>query len=160
MQDVILKHEKEQILTSFKRAKTPEEREALVRELIKPYFRLSKSKTTNKYSVKYMNKNKVKKDDMYYFSDFYVTDKKMVVGIKDIPHNVDEENLFIIMIDVNGVLPPNTWGRDVFGAAIYPNKIEAAGEGNPLPKIKEDCSEDGTGIFCSYYYKIGGTFED
>ena len=44
MQDVILMHEKESILTSFRRAKNSEERELIFRELIKPYFRLNNSK--------------------------------------------------------------------------------------------------------------------
>ncbi len=160
MHDVILKHEKEQILTSFKRAKTGEEREALFRQLIKPYFRLTKSKTTRRYSVKYLNGNKVKPNDTYYFSDYYLTDKNLVVGIKDIPHASEEKDLFIMMIDINGILPPNTWGKDVFGIKIYSDKIEAVGEGNPLQVIKNDCSEEGSGLFCSHYYKIGGSFED
>lgn len=160
MHDVILKHEKEQILTSFKRAKTAEEREALFRQLIKPYFRLNKSKTTKRYSAKYLNGERVKTTDLYYFSDIYLTDKNMVVGIKDVPPEMDEENLFLMMFDINGILPPNTWGKDIFGAKIYPNKVEALGEGNKLQLVKSDCSEEGSGLFCSYYYKIGGSFED
>lgn len=159
MQDVILKHEKEQILTSFKRAKTTEEREALFREIIKPYFRLTTSKATKKYSIKYLNNKKVLSDDLYYFSDFYLTDKNMVVGIKDLPIEKGKD-LFLMMIDVNGVLPPNTWGKDVFGIRIYSDRIEALGNGNSLQLVKDDCSENGSGLFCSYYYKIGGSFED
>lgn len=160
MQDVILKHEKTNILTSFKRAKNAEEREELFRTLVKPYLRLSDTKVPKRYHVKFMNNTPVPKNSLYYFTDYYFSDKNMIVGIKDVPNVVGTENIFIMMVDVNGVLPPNTWGKDVFGAKVYADKTEPLGAGLGLSQMKDDCSQDGTGVACSYYYKIGGSFED
>ncbi len=160
VQDVILKQEKQEILTSFRRAKTAEEREEIFREILKPYFRLYTTKATKHYHSKFMNGERVPKDSIYYFTDYYFSDKKMVVGIKDVPNAAEQENMFLITIDVNGLLPPNTWGKDIFGAKIYSDRIESLGEDLSLPDMKNDCSQEGTGVACSYYYKIGGSFAD
>lgn len=29
-----------------------------------------------------------------------------------------------------------------------------------MSELKKDCSESGTGVSCSYYYKIGGGFDE
>lgn len=160
VQDVILKQEKQEILTSFRRAKTAEEREELFREILKPYFRLYTTKATRRYHTKFMNGDRVGKDSIYYFTDYYFTDKKMVVGIKDIPNTNKTRSLFLMTFDVNGILPPNTWGKDIFGAKIYADRIESLGEDLSLQQLKEDCSENGSGVACSHYYNIGGSFED
>lgn len=159
-QDVILKQEKQEILTSFRRAKTPEERETLFREILKPYFRLNNSKAPHRYHPKFMNGEKVPVNNKYNFTDYYFSDKKLLVGIKDIPNSEGEESTFIMMFDVNGLLPPNKWGKDIFGATVYADRIEPLGKNLELPQLREDCSENGSGVGCSYYYKIGGSFED
>ena len=165
MQDVILKQEKEKILTSFKRAKTPDQREDLIIELIKPYFRLANYKVPKRYKVKFMDKTPVPTTSVYYIEDYYFSDNKMIVGIKDIPNsdiknNGSEDTMFMMTFDINGFLPPNTWGKDVFGAKIYSNKVEPLGQDLSLQELKNDCSENGKGIGCSYYYQIGGNFSD
>ncbi len=160
MQDVILKQEKEKILTSFKRAKTPDQREDLIIELIKPYFRLAHYKIPRGYKVKFMDKTAVSKTSVYYIDDYYFSDNKMIVGIKDIPNPDEKNTLFIMTFDINGFLPPNTWGKDVFGAKIYSDKVEALGKDLSLQELKNDCSPSGKGIGCSYYYQIGGNFSD
>lgn len=156
MRDVISKHEQSDIIKSFKRAKNEEEREHIIINLIKPYFRLNEDKFPKHYHPKYMNKKSVKKDDIYHFDEIYYTDNKIIVGIKDVDNAKDP--MFMMMFDINGILPPNTWGKDIFGARIYENRIEAFGQTDSLDEMRKDCSPEGTGISCSYFYKIGGNF--
>lgn len=158
MKDVIAKQEKSDILKSFKRAKNQEEREHIIINLIKPYFRLNEQKIPKHYHPRYMDKKQVKKSDFYYFDEIYYTDRGTIVGIKDVDEI--EDPMFMMMFDINGIIPPNTWGRDIFGARIYEDKIEAFGQEKTIDQMREDCSTQGSGISCSYYYKIGGNFID
>ena len=73
----------------------------------------------------------------------------------------DTLDVGIMMFDMNGILPPNRWGKDIFGINIYDGgKIEPFGFDKDMIELKKDCSDNGTGIDCSYYYKIGGGFDD
>ena len=158
--DAIIKQEKSEILTSFKRAQTPDEREEIFVRIIKPYFRLSEKKVKRHYKVRYMNGNKIGENDELYVDDYYFTNnRKMIVGIKDIPGKKDNA-MFIMTFDVNGYMPPNKWGKDVFGAKIYADKVEAIGRELTIDKQNEDCSIEASGVSCSNYYIIGGGFND
>lgn len=64
-----------------------------------------------------------------------------------------------LMYDVNGQTGPNVWGKDVFGYNIYDDRFEPFGKNEPLSEQKQDCSKSGTGLSCSNYYLIGGTFD-
>lgn len=158
--DVISKHEQEDILKSFKRANTKDEREDLILELIKPYYRLNESRFPKPYKTKFMNKMPVPKTSFYYFKDLYYADNNIIVGLKDISEDKTTDPMFLMMFDMNGKLPPNTWGKDIFGAQIYEDKVEAFGQELTLQELKDDCSRIGTGVNCSYYYQIGGEFAD
>ncbi|MBR5555801.1 hypothetical protein IKU74_07310 [bacterium] len=160
MFDVIDTHESDEILKSFKRAKNAEEREAILLNLIQPYLRLTKTKLPRRYNPKFMNGERISLTDRYYFEDMYVSDNGMIVGIKDIDSPDERAPKFRIMMDINGKLPPNIWGKDIFGVNIFSNGVEAFGSNLPMEKLKLDCSELGTGVGCSYYYKIGGGFDD
>ena len=66
-----------------------------------------------------------------------------------------------MMFDINGTMLPNRWGNDIFGINIYDGgKIEPFGFDKNMDELKYDCSKLGTGLTCSYYYKIGGDFDD
>lgn len=158
MKDAISKQEKTDILKSFKRAKNDEERESILINIIKPYFRLNEEKFPKHYHPKYMNKKMVKHNDFYYFDEIYYTDNKLIVGIKDVDDVVPP--MFMMMFDINGKLPPNIWGKDIFGAKVYEDRVEAFGQSESLENMRKDCSPQGTGISCSYYYRIGGNFVD
>ena len=68
---------------------------------------------------------------------------------------------FMMMVDINGLLPPNTWGRDIFGLYILDEgHIEPFGYNLSAENVVSDCSKNGLGIGCSYYYLIGGEFND
>jgi len=162
MFSVINTHITDDIIKSFKKAKNSEEREQLLIQLIKPYMRIQTDiNVPKKYSIRYMNKAKVYKGQLYYFEEIYFTEDGVIVGIKDLPKDGESEPIFIIMYDINGILPPNIWGKDIFGINIYDDgHIEPFGQGKDMNDLKKDCSQSGTGISCSYYYKIGGSFKD
>lgn len=160
MFDVITTHEKDEILKSFKRAKNAEERETILINLIEPYFRIHKEKLPKRYTVKYLNKDKVSHTDKYYFEDLYFSENGMIVGIKDIDNPNLSEPVFMMMFDINGILPPNTWGKDIYGVDIRKEKIEPFGAHLSMEELKKDCSPAGTGLGCSYYYNIGGGFDE
>lgn len=160
MFNVINAHEKDEIIKSFKRAKNPEEREKLIMSLIQPYFRIRKEQLPKRYVTKFMNKSKVPRTSRYYFEDTYTSENGMIVGIKDLDSNNPDDPIFIMMFDINGILQPNTWGKDIYGVNIYEHGIEPFGQDMSMKELEMDCSMFGTGLGCSYYYKIGGGFND
>lgn len=160
MKDVMDKHEQENMLASLKRSTDKAEREKIITMIIKPYFRLTENKYLKHYQPKYMNGTKIKKEDSYHFNDFYRGSKNIIVGIKDIDNESDDDAMFMMMFDINGILPPNVWGKDIFGAKVFNDRVEPFGKGLSLDKLRNDCSKTGTGLGCSYYYTIGGNFVD
>lgn len=157
---VIDAQEHDEILMSFKRASNVKEREEILINLIQPYFRLSRTRLSKRYRPRFMNNEKIPKTDRYYFEDWYVTENGMIVGIKDIDSEDPKAPKFRIMMDINGKLPPNKWGKDIYGVNIFETGLEPFGSNLSMEKLKDDCSKTGTGVGCSYYYKIGGSFDD
>lgn len=161
MFSVINAHISDDMLKSLKNAKTPEQREKLLLVLVKPYLRINTDTQPKRYKVRYMNKSNVSKKQMYYFDEFYFAENNTIVGIKDIKTETSDDALFLMLFDMNGILPPNRWGNDVFGVSIFDDgRIEPFGQNLDMQELKNDCSKTGTGIACSYYYKIGGGFEE
>lgn len=97
-------------------------------------------------------------NNTYRFKDFQTTYSNATVAVKifEVPQN---NVLGILMYDVNGKMGPNVWGKDVFGLNIYKDKFEPFGKNEPISTQKQDCSKNGTGLFCSNYYLIGGSFD-
>ena len=160
MQEVILKQEKSDILTSLKRAKTADEREDIIITLMKPYFRLKDTKVPKKYKVRYMNKSNISKDDLYYINEYYFTDNNIIVGLKDTDDENNTDTIFIVTFDINGLMPPNMWGKDVFGVRVHSDKVEPIGSEMTIEKQYYDCSTEASGKACSNFYLIGGDFND
>ena len=94
----------------------------------------------------------------YRFQNYKYTQANSVLAFKifDTPQN-DLQG--ILMYDVNGTSAPNVWGKDVFGYNIYSDRFEPLGKNEPINVQMQDCSKDGTGLFCSNYYLIGGSFK-
>lgn len=159
---VINAHITDDMIKGMKKAKTKEEREKLLLTIIKPYMRIDIDGVPVKhYHPKYMNGAKVYKGQTYYFNEFYFAENNTIVGIKDVLPKKADGISFIMMFDINGILPPNKWGRDIYGVNIYDEgKIEPFGFDKDMAELKKDCSNSGSGISCSYYYKIGGGFND
>ena len=108
------------------------------------------------YKITFMNGTYP--NNTYRFKDLKSTYSNAVIAIKlfDKP----QDNLQgILMYDVNGTIGPNVWGKDVFGLNIYKDKFEPFGKNKSLNEQKLDCSRNGTGLFCSNYYLIGGSFD-
>lgn len=162
MFSVINAHVTDDMIKSINKAKTPQQREKFLLAIVKPYLRIGTYNIPVKhYKPRYMNGAKVYKGQRYYFDDFYFAENNTIVGIKDIKNEKSDDALFIMMFDMNGLLPPNRWGKDIFGVNIYDGgRIEPFGFDNDMDELKKDCSESGTGVSCSYYYKIGGGFDE
>ncbi len=94
----------------------------------------------------------------YRFSDYKSTYANSVLSVKffDAPQ---DDILGLLMYDVNGTSGPNVWGKDVFGFNIYSDRFEPFCKSEPVNVQKQECSKDGTGLCCSNYYLIGGSFE-
>ena len=97
-------------------------------------------------------------NNTYRFSDYKITYSNAILAIKlfDEPQG-DLQGL--LMYDVNGKTRPNVWGKDVFGLNIYTDRFEPFGKSDSVSEQKQDCSKNGTGLSCSNYYLIGGSFD-
>lgn len=161
MFSVINAHITDEIIKSMKKASSANEREQILLALTKPYLRID---TVNfppkRYTPHYMNGAKIFRGQTFFFEDFYYANNNTIVGIKDVKTEKDSDPLFIMMFDINGILPPNRWGKDIYGINIYNGEIKPFGYNLSMEDLKKDCSSSGTGISCSYYYKIGGGFDD
>lgn len=144
---------------NIKKSKNPKERETYMVKLIKPYLRLEERLESGKYTPHFMNGKVVPKKDLYYFSLLYINQDDMIVGIKDIADEIPDAPVYILMIDTNGSKNPNVWGKDIFGLNIYiDGNVYPFGYGWDVDKLRKDCSNKGTGISCSHFYRIGGEF--
>ncbi len=163
MFSVINAHITDDIIKSYHHAKDSESREKILTLLVKPYLRLNTDRYPYKrhYRPRYKNGTRVIKGQDYYFDELYYAENNSIVGIKDINTQKNSDIFFRMMFDINGLLPPNVWGKDIYGVNIYEGgKIKAFGEDVDLEHLKSDCSDMGTGVYCSYYYKIGGGFDE
>ena len=108
------------------------------------------------YKITFMNGTYP--NNTYRFKDFKTTYSNATIAIKlfESPQNNIQG---VLMYDVNGKNKPNIWGKDVFGLNIYKDKFEPIGKNEPLSSQKQDCSRNGTGLYCSNYYLIGGSFD-
>lgn len=104
------------------------------------------------YKIKYMNGETP--EERYVFKEIYNTNNGATIAFKwfdDNPSLKGEDKIEgILMYDVNGKRGPNVWGKDVFGMNIYANKIEPFGKHEDPISIENDCSRQGTGLYCSF----------
>jgi hypothetical protein len=149
------------IIRGFKNAKDNQAREKFMMNLVKPYLRVNfQNGSAKNYDMYYMNSLKVSPDEEFYFDKLYKSGNH-IIGIKDVKDNDIYHPAFIMMFDVNGHKAPNTWGKDIFAMNIFiDGKISPLGAGLPTDILRSDCSAEGSGVFCSYYYQIGGDFNE
>lgn len=156
---VIKTHITMDIISSMNKAKTPEEREKILIALMRPYLRIDTEKRPKNYKPRYVDGTRVIKGQEFYFDDFYYAENKTVVGIKDVKSQSSDDVLFLMLFDINGGRLPNRWGKDIYGVAILEGgKVEPLGFNLEMKELKENCDQIGVG--CSYYYKIGGGFNE
>ena len=159
---VINAQKSEEIIKSLNNSETPQQREAILLQLIKPYMRIHNVKKIPwRYRPKCMNGSRISKKDDFYFNELYFSETQKIIGVKDITAEKDNDAWFMLMFDVNGFLPPNTWGKDIFGVYIYDEgRTVPFGYTSSIEDLQKDCSKTGKGFYCSYYYLIGGEFND
>lgn len=110
---------------------------------------------TDLYKITYMNGTFPGAE--YRFTNFKQTYSDATVAYR--LYNAPQTGaLGVMMYDVNGKIGPNVWGKDVFGYNIYPDRFEPFCKNDSVTTQKQDCSKSGTGLCCSNYYLIGGSF--
>jgi len=160
MFSVIKAQKDEQLKIGFTKAENNDERKQIILENIKPYLRITSKLDSTSYKQYYMNQTLVSPDDKYTTSDLYSTSSDEIVGLKWVGTDCSDSSTCAMMtFDLNGVKPPNTWGYDIFGVSISKDKIEPLGKNIKADDLEHNCSKDGYGVYCSYYYLIGGRFD-
>ncbi len=94
----------------------------------------------------------------YRFNDFKLTQGNSVLAYK-LFDNTQSDLRGVFLYDVNGSVGPNVWGKDVFGFNIFSDRFEPFCKNDSVSVQKQDCSKAGTGLCCSNYYLIGGSFD-
>ena len=118
-------------------------------------------KNSIKYKIRFMNGETP--SEQYTFEEIYSTDNGATIAFKWYPNSSEKGEDKVdgmIMYDVNGKRGPNVWGKDIFGVDLYDNKIEPFGKHQDPVTIESDCSRQGTGVYCSYYYVVGVGHDD
>ena len=108
------------------------------------------------YKITFLNG--ISSGDKYSFTNYKLTLANSVMAYKlyDKPIN----NVYgLLMYDVNGTSGPNKWGKDVFGFNILSDKFEPFCKNDSINEQRQDCSKNGTGLCCSNYYLMGGSFD-
>ena len=111
---------------------------------------------SSSYKITFMNGTFP--NNTYRFKDFKTTYSNATLAVKLFDTSQDNK-LGMLMYDVNGKVGPNVWGKDVFGMNIYDDKFEPFCKSESMSYQKQDCSKNGTGLCCSNYYLIGGSFD-
>lgn len=159
MFSVVSAQQDSRLKEKFSQAQDNNDRKKILLETIKPYLRIT-SEENSKYQPKYMNGSLVTSSGRYYFNSYYKTSSSEIVGLKWITKNcIGGTVCGIISIDLNGIDPPNIWGRDIFGINVLNTGIEPLGKGLESDILRNDCSKFGFGLYCSYYYLMGGKFD-
>ncbi len=95
----------------------------------------------------------------YRFNNYKLTHNNAVMAVKFFG-SPQGDLQGLLMYDVNGATGPNVWGKDVFGLNIYSDRFEPFCKNDSINVQRQECSKDGTGLCCSNYYLIGGSFDD
>ena len=142
----------------IRNAKNSQEIEDIVFDEFKPYLRVESKINSKKYKYRYLNGEKVKDGQYYYFDNLYKTQNDTIVGIKWLGELYDKSSLLALMFDINGEESPNVWGKDIFGVNVYKDKLEPFGKDIPANEVNSDCSKKGRGVYCSYRYLTEAQF--
>lgn len=159
MFSVIRAQKDSEIKKKFQTIENDKGKEKVLLEAIKPYLRIS-SEVKEPYKQYYMNKMDVPKMGRYYFDKYYYTSQNEILGLKLVNPECNQNEICAVMaFDINGINPPNTWGIDIYGINVLKNGIEPFGKNVDPESLKTNCSKNGSGVDCSYYYLMGGHFD-
>lgn len=146
------------LASKIKNADSSEEIENLILNEFKPYLRVESSFDSKKYKPRYLNSERVREGQYYYFNRFYKTQNDTIIGIKWLGELYDKSSILALMFDINGEAAPNMWGKDIFGVNVYKDKLEPFGKDIPPYEVSKDCSKKGRGVYCSYSYLTDAQF--
>ncbi len=110
----------------------------------------------SKYSYSFLNGKSVKENSRYYVDKFYFLEDSTIMGVKMADTCKMGQTCGIIIFDVNGEIGPNKFGKDVFGVNVYIDRVEAFGTNLSNKLLASDCNKSSSGVFCSFYYLLGG----
>lgn len=130
-------------------------------ERIAPYMNLESDKyINNKYKYRKMNGHPLSKTSQFIFNKFLKRKDGVFIGIRKNELRTDENDnpLYIMFVDINGIEKPNRIGKDIFFISISKDSISALGKGKAHSVLKSNCSPIGGGFYCSEYYLLGGRF--
>ena len=127
------------------------------------YLNVDKQKTQkidfSKYHQYFLNGKIIKRISKYNADKYVVLKNGMIVAFKKFDRISDEHSpLGVLMVDVDGKSRRDFIGRDVFAVLMYTDRIEPVGKNSSRQEMKEDCSPVGSGLKCSAYYLVGGSF--
>lgn len=160
MMSVIKAQNETQVKAQVKNATNNQEKREIILETIKPYLRINSNVEVINYKQHYMNGNPVPTMDRYFFNNFYYTASGEIIGLKWSGSKCADESVCTTMsFDLNGAKQPNSWGIDIFGVEVLNDKISPLGENAPPDELRTNCSKQGYGTYCSYYYLMGGRFD-
>ena len=143
----------------FSHAQSEDDKNKILVDIIRPYLRVT-SQLKTVYLPVFMDKSIIPQDSKYYFKNYYLTASNEIIGIKFVNSDCSEKDVcFIMSFDINGSNPPNIWGYDIYGIDVYKDKIQPFGKTENQDLLKQNCSKMSSGVYCSYYYLIGGKFE-
>ncbi len=150
----------DEIKETFATSKSIDVKNQILLDIIKPYLRITSILKSSDYHPHYMNKSLVNKADEYYFDKFYLTSANVIIRFKGFNNQCTTNGVCaVIFFDLHGTMPPNAWGYDIFGINVLKNTIEPIGKGSDSDALKTNCSKMSYGVYCSYYYLIGGKFD-
>lgn len=128
--------------------------------VLRPSLRLKNGVENTTYKPVFMNGAPIPLDSPYYFDNYFFNSNQKIVGISwDYNDCKTAQVCGKISFDINGLKPPNAWGKDIFGANIFDTKIEPFGKELGQDEAKRECFLKKTGLACSYYYLVGGRFD-
>ena len=147
----------ENIFYSINSLKEENSEDFILEQAFHKFMSTELKEETPTYKITYLNGTFP--SSTYRFNNYKKTLGNAVIATKFFAKTQDNIK-GLLMYDVNGSMGPNVWGKDVFGLNIYEDKFEPFCKNESISKQKQECSRHGSGLCCSNYYLIGGSFDD
>ncbi|MGN0014735.1 MAG: type II secretion system protein [Candidatus Gastranaerophilaceae bacterium] len=110
------------------------------------------------YKKRFKNGKKILKESKYFSVENVCLRNGIVVAFSGLQREKPDDAIGLLFIDVDKKIKRNFIGIDIFVVLVYPDRIEPYGYNSSLQELKEDCSPVGSGLKCSAYYLMGGSF--
>lgn len=110
------------------------------------------------YKKRFKNGKSIGKESKYLSTECVCLRNDIVVSFVGLEREKPEDAIGLLFVDIDKKIKRNFIGRDIFVVLIYADKIEPYGYNASVQEMKEDCSPVGSGLKCSAYYLMGGSF--